>query len=219
MSKEIANPAAIELSDLTLRFDGRTVVEGFCLHVSAGEKMTITGRSGSGKSSIIRSILGFVTPERGTVRIAGEVVTSQSIWHVRGRMAYVPQEADLGVGAVRTILERPFAYRANANLRRDEHLLMTLFDRFHLPLHLLDKEVTELSGGEKQRIAIVSAVLLNRDILLLDEAVSALDKDSAMAVAGYLREQRDLTILSVAHHVHMLPLSEQVVSIAGGNSV
>lgn len=213
----IADTAAIELSDLTLRFDERIVVQGFRMRLAVGEKATLTGPSGSGKSSVIRSILGFVTPERGTVKIAGQLVTSRSVWDLRRQMAYVPQEADLGVGPVRRILERPFSYRANANLPPREHLLPCLFDRLRLPHHLLDKEITDLSGGEKQRVAIIAAILLDRGIILLDEAASALDSESAMAVADYFREQPDLTILSAAHDEHVLPLSGRVVSIAGGH--
>jgi ABC-type iron transport system FetAB ATPase subunit len=218
MTPHVTNDVAIELNDLTLRFDGRPVLEDFSLHVSAGEKVTLTGPSGSGKSSILRSILGFVTPERGSVRIAGELVTSWSIWHLRRRLAYVPQEADLGVGPVRAILQRPFAYRANARLRHNEHLVPDMFERFHLPIHLLDKDVTDLSGGEKQRVAIVSAVLLNRSIVLLDEAASALDREMALVVANYFRGQRDLTVVSAAHNAQALPLSEQVVSLVGGTT-
>ena len=212
------NTSIVELTDVTLRFEGQTVLENFSLRVPPGRKVTITGPSGSGKSSILRSILGFITPERGAVRVAGELVTSQSVWYVRRRLAYVPQEADLGLGPVRRILCQPFEYRANANLRCDEQLLLDMFDRLHLPPHLLDKDIKDLSGGEKQRVAIVSAILLDRSIVLLDEAASALDRENAVAVADYFREQRDLTIVSAAHNAQILPLSEHVVSLAGGKT-
>ena len=126
----------------------------------------------------------------------------------------MPQEADLGPGPVRRILRQPFEYRANANLRCNDQLLLDIFDRLHLPAHLLDKDIKDLSGGEKQRVAIVSAILLNRSIVLLDEAASALDRENALAVADYFREQRDLTIVSAAHNAQILPLSEHVVSLA-----
>jgi len=212
------NTSIVELTDVTLRFEGQTVLENFSLRVPPGRKVTITGPSGSGKSSILRSILGFITPERGAVRVGGELVTSQSVWHVRRLLAYVPQEADLGLGQVRRILCQPFEYRANANLSCNERLLLDMFDRLHLPTHLLDKDIKDLSGGEKQRVAIVSAILLDRSIVLLDEAASALDRENAVAVADYFREQRDLTIVSAAHNAQMLPLSEHVVSLAGGKT-
>jgi putative ABC transport system ATP-binding protein len=218
MTSHTTNTSIVELTGVTLRFDGQTVLEDFCLRVPPGRKVTITGPSGSGKSSILLSILGFIKPERGTVRIAGELVTSQSVWRLRRCLAYVPQEADLGLGPVRRILHQPFEYRANANIHCNEQLLLNMFDRFHLPTHLLDKDIKDLSGGEKQRVAIVSAILLDRKILLLDEAASALDRENAVAVAGYFREQRDLTVVSAAHNAHVLQLSEHVVSLAGANT-
>jgi len=218
MTSHTTNTSIVELTDVTLRFEGQTVLENFSLRVSPGRKVTITGPSGSGKSSILRSILGFITPERGTVRIAGELLTSRSVWHLRRSLAYVPQEADLGLGPVRRILRQPFEYRANVNLRCDDQLLLDMFDRLHLPAHLLDKDIRDLSGGEKQRVAIVSAILLDRSILLLDEAASALDRENAASVAEYFREQRDLTIVSAAHNAQILPLSEHVVSLAGGKT-
>ncbi len=218
MTSRTPNTDAIGLMDVTLRFHGHTVLEGFSLRVPTGEKVTLAGPSGSGKTSILRSLLGFLTPERGTVSVAGEPVTSQSVWGIRSRLAYVPQEADPGEGTVRTILRRPFEYRANAGLHLDDGLLSEMFDRFRLPMRFLDKDISDLSGGEKQRVAIVCAILLQREIVLLDEAASALDRDNAVAVAEYFREQEELTVLSCAHDALSLPLPGRVVSLLEGDA-
>lgn len=206
----------IQIDNLTVRFDGRTVVERFSLSLATGDKVTLTGRSGSGKSTILRCILGFTVPDSGFVTIEGERVTGESIWKLRTRLAYVAQEPDLGTGQVRQVLERPFAYHANAHLRGNLSKIAGLFQRFMLPAELMDKDIVTLSGGERQRVALVSAILLDRSIFLLDEAASALDKTARQAVAEFFRSQDDLTLLSVAHDPEGFSFSGSIIELAGG---
>jgi len=85
--------------------------------------------------------------------------------------------------------------------------------RFLLPQSLQSKEVRTLSGGEKQRVALIAALLLKRPLLLLDEAASALDANSKHQVREYLREQSELTILSVSHDTRDFTLSNSVFNI------
>ncbi len=208
--------AAIEIDALTVGFGGRAVLGGFSLRLGVGEKATLTGRSGSGKTTVLRCILGFVVPDAGAIRINGEALTARSVWHLRRELAYVAQEPELGDGTVRDVLERPFAYHANADLRDNLARVDEFFGEFLLPRSLLGDDVTTLSAGEKQRVAIVSAVLLDRRIILLDEASSALDKTSEKAIADFFRSRADLTVLSVSHNPEGLSFSGQLVELPGG---
>jgi len=148
-------PDALEINRLTIRLDGQTVLEDFSLSVPTGRKALLTGPSGCGKSTVLRCLLGFVTPEAGSVRIGGELLAAETVWRVRRHMAYVGQEPDLGVGVVRHIIEQPFHYRANAALRGNLGRVPELFDAFGLARTLLDKSIGDLSGGEKQRVALI----------------------------------------------------------------
>ncbi|MBN1919462.1 MAG: ATP-binding cassette domain-containing protein [Verrucomicrobia bacterium] len=206
----------IHIEDLTVRFGDKTVLDRFSLRMRAGEKATLTGRSGCGKTTVLRCLLGFVLPDAGTIRIESEELTARSVWRVRTKLAYVAQEPDLGEGTVRDVLERPFDYHANAHLRDNLARTGELFRRFLLPRGLLDEDITDLSGGEKQRVAIVSAMLLDRRILLLDEASSALDKTSEQAIADTLRERADLTVLSVSHKPDGFGFGGQLIELPGG---
>jgi energy-coupling factor transporter ATP-binding protein EcfA2 len=80
-------------------------------------------------------------------------------------------------------------------------------------LELLEKEIQTLSGGEKQRVAIVSAILLERRIFLLDEAYSALDREARDIVLDYFRCREDLTVLSVSHDPERFSLSGPVIEL------
>jgi len=204
---------ALEAKDLEIRFGGQVVLRGFSLALSVGEKALLTGPSGCGKSTVLRTFLGFVVPGAGAVYINGTQLTTDTVWRLRQRVAYVGQEPDLGTGTAAQAIERPFHYRANAGLRRNLDRIPELFDQFNLAHELLHKDVGALSGGEKQRIALVSAILLDRRIFLLDEITSALDKVSKQAVADYFRSREDATVLIVAHDPEVFSFVRRVIEL------
>jgi putative ABC transport system ATP-binding protein len=207
------NETAVQLSSLNVEFDGQPVLKNLSLSVFHGDKVTLTGPSGSGKSTVLRCIPGLVMPDSGTITILGEPVTRHNIWQKRRQIAYVAQEPDLGTGSVKEVIETPFSYRANAGLRDNLARLPEIMERFNLPQPLLDKQITRLSGGEKQRIALTIAILLDRPIVLLDEASSALDTKNKQAVADYFKQAQNTTVLSVAHDSEWLEFATRVVDM------
>jgi len=204
---------ALETKDLEIRYGTQVVLQGFSLSLEPGEKALLTGPSGCGKSTVLRCFLGFVVPDAGSVSIDGEELTADTVWRLRQLVAYVGQEPDLGTGTAAQAIERPFHYRANAGLRRNLDRIPELFERFNLGRDLLHKDVGSLSGGEKQRIALVSAILLDRKVFLLDEVTSALDKVSKQAVADYFRERDHATALIVAHDPEVFSFVRRVVEL------
>ena len=192
---------------------GRWFCEDFSLSLGPGEKVLLTGPSGCGKSTVLRCFLGFVVPDAGSVSIDDTEMTADTVWRLRQHVAYVAQEPDLGTGTAAQAIERPFHYRANAGLRRNLERIPELFERFHLGRELLHKDVGALSGGEKQRIALVSAILLDRRIFLLDEVTSALDRVSKQAVADYFRSREDATMLIVAHDPEVFSFVREVIEL------
>lgn len=206
--------AAIEITDLTVRFDGRNVLDKFAMRIGAGEKVHLQAASGAGKSTLLQCILGFVAPRAGEIRIEGELLTGHSAWALRRRLAYVPQEPMLGAGSVAEAFERPFHYHANAHLKANLSRIDELMERFLLSPALLRKDVTDVSGGEKQRVALISAILLDRGIMLLDEPTSALDKASKEAVAEYMRSCEGIAVLFAAHDAEALGGADRAVVLS-----
>ena len=201
---------AIEIENLTVEFHEETIFSQLNMVLLPGKKLTLVGKSGSGKSTLLHCLLGFVAPRSGTIRIFGEELNEGSAWRLRKFMTYVAQEPELGEGKIRDVLERPFNYKTNRHLQENLSRIPSLMQKLELPKSLLDKEPTTLSGGEKQRFALISALLLDRKILLLDEPSSALDKTSKDMVIDLLKSQQELTILSVSHDKDWLSLSDGV---------
>jgi ABC-type iron transport system FetAB ATPase subunit len=204
-------PAAISIEALRVGRGGRTVVDGLSLDVASGERVTLTGASGVGKSTVLAALLGFIEPAGGRIAIEGVPLDRDSVWQLRARLAHVAQEPELGEGTVEETLRAPFTYRANAALAFERSAACALLERVGLDTRFLGEPVDALSGGEKQRVAVVAALLLERPILLLDEASSALDDTSRRAVIELLEARAGLTILSVSHHPDAFPIGRRTV--------
>ncbi len=203
----------LQISDLTVRLAGKHVLERFSLAVGSGEQVLVTAPSGTGKTTLLRCILGFLSPQNGTIALQGMPIDAQSIWSLRQKMSYVAQEPVLGSGPVREILGRPFSYHANRDLRSNLDRVPDLLRQLRLPQEIVDQQMDSLSGGEKQRIALIAALLLDRPLLLLDEISASLDRDSAEAVFSTLTGLQDQTILAVGHHADALPKADRIEAL------
>lgn len=204
---------AIVIDKLTLEYGTQVLFRGFSLTVPAGQKVLLVGSSGSGKSSLVRCLLGFVTPQEGTIAIDGTILDGKTVWSLRRKIGYVSQEPQLGTGKVKDLIQLPFTYHANIHLKYDPSGQARLFEQFRLSAALLDKDISELSGGEKQRVALVISLLLGRSIYLLDEATSALDAEAKTAVLDYFRQRPDLTVLMVSHDTAIAAITDRTVTM------
>ncbi len=207
------NHPVIDVQTLSLGFD-KPLCADLTFSLKAGAKVRIDGRSGIGKSTLLRCLLGFVRPLSGQVTIFDQRLTRDTVWPLRSRMAYVTQEPDLGTGLARDTILRPFAYRANAHLRPTDKDILYWCEHFFLSQTLLAQDVTTLSGGQKQRVALITAILLSRDIILLDEPTSALDAISKVAVAEHFYGS-DQTVLWVSHDTTAFDKADQVITLDG----
>ena len=204
---------AIEIQGLTLQVGEQVLFKDLTLSVAKGQKVVIAGPSGSGKSTFLKCLLGFVLPSSGRVMIEGSELSADTVWSLRRSLAYVAQEPDLGAGKVQEILEQPFAYHANRTLTGNLQRMPEQVAQFHLPSGILNKDMASLSGGEKQRVALVSAALLGRSIYLLDEVTSALDSACKQAVLAFFLDNQDTTVVLVTHDPDVLQRADQVIGL------
>ncbi|MCD6174968.1 MAG: ATP-binding cassette domain-containing protein [Planctomycetes bacterium] len=203
----------ITVDNLSLAYDGHSLFEDVSFEVRSGMKYCISGPSGCGKSSLFRAILGFVQPRQGDIVIDGLSPQGKDVWQVRHKIAYVTQEPDLGQQSVLERIRQPFGYKANAHLQWQTETVHEWFQCFKLPRKLLSKQTTDLSGGEKQRVAIIIALLLDRPLLFLDEPTSALDKESKQILKTVL-DGLQKTVLFISHEDVLLTIADAVLELA-----
>jgi phospholipid/cholesterol/gamma-HCH transport system ATP-binding protein len=197
---------ALEVEGLVNRFGSQVVHDGLSMQVRADEVFGIVGGSGSGKSVLLRTILGLQRPLAGVVRIAGADVTRMSepqLRHIKARYGVTFQQGALFTGL--TVLQ-------NVQLPMLEHLELepaALAELAMLRIRLVglsadaaSKYPAELSGGMVKRAALARALALDPGLLFLDEPTSGLDPVSAAAfdeLVLYLQKQLHLTIVMITH--------------------
>jgi len=186
----------ISIQNLSYTMADNPVLSGFSMCIKAGEKVRVKGRSGSGKTSLFRLLLGFNRPDKGVIRINGLSLDRQHIKEIRNRIFYLSQDVDLPQETGRVLIER-----LNRINKADLPLMKSL-DRFlrllDLTPNLLNKNTAILSGGERQRLGLLIGLLLNRPIWLLDEPTSALDDTMKERVIEFLTGMGS-TMLIVSH--------------------
>jgi len=200
----------IQLRDLSVKLPGFTLKE-INLTVEKGEFFTLLGPTGAGKTLILESISGMIPIHRGTITINGKDVSKMP-----------PERRGVGIVYQDSALFPHLNVRKNIffglryhgkTVRQSGKALDAIIEWFSLE-HLLDRSVVNLSGGEKQRVALITALLLRRDIYLLDEATSALDRESKKAALDYLASLRDITLISVTHDAAVSDAADRVIQLA-----
>lgn len=190
----------IQFKNVTKQFSEHFVLQDFSFEIQKAEKINITGRSGIGKTTIFKLLLGFVKPDNGEILFEGEVLNDKTIWDLRKRTVYISQDLNIGTGKVYQLFDDTLSLKANAELKAESlNSLNKLLIQFELDQTILKKDIEDLSGGEKQRIAIINGLLLKRDIFLLDEITSAMDKNLKQKVIDFFYLQPDFTVLSISH--------------------
>jgi len=171
-SKDDTGAATIEeeiirYENVSVVFDGTTIIEHFSLPVCKGDKVILRGPSGSGKSTLLKMAQGYARPDEGTVTYRTHAIDADTAWNIRQETAYISQDTDIGEGPVRELIAGVFAYSANKAVPY-QHSLNKYLTLFALDGAILDKDFRTLSGGEKQRIVIIISLLLERTIFFLD---------------------------------------------------
>jgi len=187
-------------NNLALTRESKNLFTDATFHVPAGAKAVLTGPSGCGKSSLLLAITGILPIHSGSLHVGGIEVSPGTSSQILQKLAYVGQEPQLCCENIRDAILLPFSFRANRHLTppSPEELTAKL-SQLQLPPDILEKKSSETSGGEKQRIAIVRSMLLQKKVFLLDEITSALDEANRNAVASFFCDDPELTFLSVSH--------------------
>ncbi|MEH2487610.1 putative ABC transport system ATP-binding protein [Bradyrhizobium sp. AZCC 2230] len=215
----LAAIAGLETRYLSRKVAGRVLVQDVSVQVSAGEILAIVGPSGAGKSSFLRLLNRLDEPTSGTVLLKSQDFRSISPQELRRRIGMVMQTAYLFPGTIAAnVAFGPFQRGQMLAPVQVERLL----ERVGLP-GLADRDVSNLSGGEAQRVALARTLANEPEVLLLDEPTSALDDASVRGIEelilGIVRERR-MTCLIVTHNrAQAARLAERTMVMQAGRLV
>ncbi len=188
-------------------------------HVKPGEWVSIVGHNGSGKSTTARLLDGLLLAESGKITIAGEELTEDNIWTIRQDIGMVFQNPDNQfVGAtveddVAFGLENKGISHSEMAIRVEEALKLVDMASFRR------REPARLSGGQKQRVAIAGAIAVRPKIIIFDESTSMLDpegRQELLSTIQKIRQEFQLTILSITHDLDEVVLSDRVIVMKSG---
>lgn len=188
----------LNIKNIYYRADNTDILKGISIDVKEGDCISIIGSSGSGKSTLLKICSDLITPSSGDIYYRRKNYKDYNPLELRRKISYCIQTPYLFGETVFENIIFPFKIRKE---EIDKSEVMKLFKKFNLDESFLDKEIKSLSGGEKQRIALVRNLIYTPDILLLDEVTSALDKENCKLVEGYIKELNDkgVTIVWVTH--------------------
>lgn len=191
----------LQADNISICFDGEWVLDQFSCHIEKGAFACITGESGCGKTSLLRSFLGLTPLVKGTIRVGEHILNEHSCSDIRQSVAYLPQDLSLPYDMVNEVVTHVLKM---GGLRYDRSTELHLHDnlaKLGLDNDLLGKRMVEISGGQRQRLMLAVLALLDRMVWLLDEPTAALDEMSRDDVIAFLEEQqrKGKTIVAVSH--------------------
>lgn len=194
---------AIEISDLWFAYDGVRVLDQVSLTLPAGDFLAVLGPNGGGKSTLLRLLLGLLTPGGGSLRVLGSAPGQAG-----GRIGFLPQFTQVSanfpitvLGAVTLGLVRPGVdwFAGPARRRQEREAALCALERVGLA-DQAGRRLSDLSGGQRQRVFIARAIVSGPELLLLDEPTASVDGKSRQELMALLAQlNRDMTIVMVSH--------------------
>lgn len=215
----------IEIKSLNAYYDKLHVLRDIDLQVKKGEIVSLIGPSGSGKSSLLKMLVGLLIPKSGVVKINDQAINYHKkldLRTVREKIAIVFQQYNLfqNMNVLKNVCIAPTKIQKR-NAKEAEEQAVNLLEKVGLK-DKLKSYPDELSGGQQQRVAIARALCLNPEILLLDEITSALDPELVKEVLDTIRllASEGMTMLIVSHEMSFVKeLSSRVVFMDNGSIV
>jgi ABC-type methionine transport system ATPase subunit len=208
----------LRLRDVSVSLGGKIVLDGVDLELARASRTAIVGRSGSGKSTLLRLLCFLQRPSSGQVLVHGSQPEAGEMTALRRKLPMVHQEPLLWDGTVLDNLIRPYGYASAAGRQAPgSEELAALLETVGLEGDMLSALSSSLSGGEKQRVAMVRALALRPEVLLLDEPTSALDLLTAENLFDNLASSfPELTIVVVTHSPSLVVRCQRQVLLGEG---
>jgi len=215
----------IEIKSLNAYYDKLHVLKDVEVKVEKGEIVSLIGPSGSGKSSLLKMLVGLLVPQSGEVKINNEIIDYKKkadLRIVREKIGIVFQQYNLfqNMNVLKNVCIAPIKIQKR-DAKKVEEQAIELLEKVGLK-DKLKSYPDELSGGQQQRVAIARALCLNPEILLLDEVTSALDPELVQEVLDSIRllASDGMTMLIVSHEMSFVKeVSSKVIFMDNGSII
>ena len=190
----------VEFQNVSFVDEDKTILKNISVSIGQGDFISIVGPSGSGKSTFLKLCSHLISPTDGNIVFKGKNFTEYNPAELRKSIAYCFQTPYLFGDTVLENINFPFSIRY---IKLDQKRVNDLFSMFHMSTDYLGKDTKNLSGGEKQRIALIRSLLFMPKILLLDEITSALDVENASIVENVITSLNNegITVLWITHNL------------------
>lgn len=210
---------SIEFRNFNFSYDDKNVLENINFKISKGETVGIVGKTGSGKTTLIKQLLRLYPVKRDTLLLDNRGIEKYYDFSVREKMGYAPQEYQL---FSKTIKENILFYRQNLENNLEQALVQSDIKKdiesFKDGINtLVGENGISLSGGQKQRLGIARAILANPDILILDDSLSAVDANTEKTIIENIKNHRQgKTNIIVSHRISAVRHADKILVLENG---
>ena len=211
----------IEVRNLYFRYNSSDrAVNGVNLDIDKGEFVCILGHNGSGKSTLAKLLVGLLEARKGSIKIDGIELNEDSVDEIRKKIGIVFQNPDNQFVGITVKDDIAFGLE---NRKVEKHEMEELIDKYSTMVRMnefLDRNPEDLSGGEKQRVAIAGILAINPEIIIFDEATAMLDPKGVgevMEVINSLKSKK--TIISITHNLNEAIMADKVIVMNEGKVV
>ena len=210
---------SIEFKNFNFSYDDKNVLENINFKISKGETVGIVGKTGSGKTTLIKQLLRLYPVKRDTLLLDNRGIEKYYDYSVREKMGYAPQEYQL---FSKTIKENILFYRENLENNLEQALVQSDIKKdiesFKDGINtLVGENGISLSGGQKQRLGIARAILSNPDILILDDSLSAVDANTEKTIIENIKKHRQVkTNIIVSHRISAVRHADKILVLENG---
>lgn len=190
----------LRLKAISYFSDNTHIINGVSIEIEKGDCVSIIGSSGSGKSTLLKICSDLISPTSGEIFYKGKKYPDYDPIELRKKISYCVQIPYLFGKSVFDNLSYPFIIRKK---EIDEKRIKIFMEKLNLNSSYLHKDINSLSGGEKQRVALIRNLMFTPDILLLDEVTSSLDKENAKIVESLVKEMNNngVTVVWITHSI------------------
>ena len=210
---------SIEFKNFNFLYDDKNVLESINFKINKGETIGIVGKTGSGKTTLIKQLLRLYPVEKGSLLLDNQGIEKYYDYSVREKMGYAPQEYQL---FSKTIKDNILFYRENLENNLEQALILSDIkkdiENFKDGINtLVGENGISLSGGQKQRLGIARAILANPDILILDDSLSAVDANTEKTIIENIKNHRQgKTNIIVSHRISAVRHADKILVLENG---